>query len=81
MSAMSADTSSSSTWERDWGHCVDDGMAVDGGWESGVGPDGLFFFFYLLFYSFILESLAYYSFHSTIILFIVPTILIKIEHY
>jgi len=30
-----------------------------------LGLDGLFFFFYLLFYSFILESLTYYSFHST----------------
>ncbi len=30
-----------------------------------VGPDGLFFFSYLLFYSFILESLAYYSLHYT----------------
>ena len=30
-----------------------------------VSLDGLFFFFYLLFYSSILESLTYYSFHCT----------------
>ena len=32
---------------------------------SPLGLDGLLFFFYLLFYSFILESLTCYSFHST----------------
>ena len=39
----------------------------------------ILFFFYLLFYSFILESLTYYSFHSTYYSFIVPIILIKSE--
>ncbi len=41
-----------------------------------LGPDGLFFFSYLLFYSFILEIVAYYSFHSTYYSFILPIILV-----
>ena len=49
---------------------------------TGIGPDGLCFFSGLLFYSFILRSFTYYSFHPAhYSLIILTTIIIYSTYY